>query len=81
MNAAKGREIVSGKFRRPGRPKKPIGEKEKPRTIRASDQFILQAKAIAEKQGFKGGAKGGWQTWLKSLALQQFEQHSDNASS
>lgn len=66
----KGRAMVAGGFRRPGRPKKEPEQKEKTRALRASDEFIAQARAVAEHDGFKGQ----WQTWLKSLAKKRFEE-------
>jgi hypothetical protein len=70
LNISKAREMVSGEFKKPGRPKKAAQEKEKPRTIRASDTFIILAKELASKEGFNGA----WQTWLKHLAWQKFEE-------
>lgn len=66
----KGRAMVAGGFRRPGRPKKEPEQKEKTRALRASDEFIAKARAVAEHDGFKGQ----WQTWLKSLAKKRFEE-------
>lgn len=64
--------MVAGKLRRPGRPKKDLLEKEKPRTIRASDNFISKAKELAQKEGYDGA----WQTWLKDLAKKRFDEAS-----
>ena len=69
-NLAKGREMVSGQFRPPGRPKKEPEQKEKNRALRASDEFVAQARELAEHDGFAGK----WQTWLKSLAKKRFEE-------
>jgi hypothetical protein len=69
-NLAKGRAMVAGGFRRPGRPKKEPEQKERTRALRASDDFIAQARAVAEHDGFNGQ----WQTWLKSLAKKRFEE-------
>jgi hypothetical protein len=62
--------MVAGEFRRPGRPKKEPEQKEKNRALRASDEFVAQARELAEHDGFKGQ----WQTWLKSLAKKRFEE-------
>jgi hypothetical protein len=69
-NLKKGRAMVAGEFRRPGRPKKEPEQKEKNRALRASDEFVAQARELAEHDGFKGQ----WQTWLKSLAKKRFEE-------
>jgi hypothetical protein len=69
-NIAKGRAMVAGGFRRPGRPKKEPEQKEKNRALRASDEFVAQARELAEHDGFAGK----WQTWLKSLAKKRFEE-------
>ena len=73
-NLAKARELVAGELRRPGRPRKALLEKEKPRTIRASDNFISKAKELAQKEGYDGA----WQTWLKDLAKKRFDEASSN---
>ena len=62
--------MVSGTFRPPERPKKAPEKKEKTRAIRASDDFVAQARALAEHDGFAGR----WQTWLKNLAEKRFEE-------
>jgi hypothetical protein len=69
-NIARARSLVSGKKRKAGRPKKDINEKEKVHTIRASDNFIAQAKSCAKKEGYQGK----WQTWLKAIAARHFEE-------
>ena len=74
LNLAKGRELVAGEFRRRGRPKKDLSEKEKPRTIRASDNFIRKAKELAEQEGYDGA----WQTWLKDLANKRFSKFTNS---
>ena len=69
LNLQRARNLVAGEKRSVGRPKKEPLEKEKPRTIRASDKFILLAKEFSKRAGYNGQ----WQTWLKALALRQFE--------
>ena len=62
--------MVAGGFRPPGRPKKEPEQKEKNRALRASDEFVAQARELAQHDGFAGK----WQTWLKSLAKKRFEE-------
>ena len=71
-NISRTRTLVSGEKRQVGRPKKDLEEKEKVRTIRASDQFIALAKNCAKKDGYEGK----WQTWLKAIATKHFHEQS-----
>jgi hypothetical protein len=69
-NLARAKNLVEGEFRRPGRPKKEVEKKEKLRSLRVSDEFIVLAKHLADLDGFDGR----WQTWLKSLAEKRFSE-------